>query len=187
MTPSPFTTLFLSIMNHLKTKVHEIKWIDQDLGQLEQEGRPPVAFPCVLIDFSNWQYEDWADNTQKGTGFVTIRIAFDAWSNTNNITSPMWQNKGLSFYDLEYKIFKALHGWKPPHSDNSVYDYLMRTNVDKEEREDNLRVRTIVFSCGYEDRGASPSYIKTPLPGPEFVPPKKEEWKPGVKEIAVKW
>lgn len=163
MSTTPFATLFVRLQAHLKTQVPDLRWIDQDFGQLEQE-RPPVSYPCALIDFTDWNFENWGENIQSAAGAVVIRLAFDAWSNTNNLTPSLWKDKGLVFYDIEYKIYKALQGWKP---DN--YGYLLRESVATEQREDNLRVRVLRFSCSFEDYGASPEYIQTELPPLEIT------------------
>lgn len=168
---SPFATLIIAIMERLKSEVPELRWIDQDLGQLEMEGRPSVGFPCLLIDFGGWKYETIGENIQDASGFVILRLAVDAWSNTNSLTHAKWREQGLSFYDLEWKIYKALQGWKPPHSEEREYGYMLRTNTDREEREDNLRVRSMSFSCSYEDYEASPSYTVAKIKVPEFIPP----------------
>lgn len=149
---SPFSTLYLALQARLQTLIPELRWIDQELGQLEQE-RPTISYPCVLIDFADWQYEDTGEAIQMADGVVNIRLALGAWSNTNSKTATMWKEKGLSFYDLEWRIYQALHGWKPEH-----YGYLMRQSVSTEEREDNIRVRLLRFSCSFEDFSAQPQY-----------------------------
>lgn len=175
MTIAPFKSLFLAIQKWLMMKVPELRWIEQDLGQLEMEGRPSVTFPCVLIDFADWKYEDWGENIQKAEGFVVIRLAVDVWSQTYKLAPDAVKQKGLEFYELEWKIYKALQGWKPAGAGDGVYDYMLRVSSNKEDREDNLSVRTIIFSCGFEDYGAAPTYTETPLPGPEFVPPEDDD------------
>ncbi len=49
-----------------------------DFSQLEnyKEGyRPPVLFPCVLIDFSEWNFDDESKNMQTGEGVIMFRLA----------------------------------------------------------------------------------------------------------------
>lgn len=111
---SPFSTLLIALQDRIKTQIPDIRWIDQDLGQLENYGdRPAVSFPCVLIDFQNFQYEDASDLIQFAEGTVNFRLAFAPFSNTNSLTPVSYQEKALQFYDLEWALYKALHGWKP--------------------------------------------------------------------------
>lgn len=157
---SPFSTLFLAIQTQLADLVPAVKWIDQDLGQLELE-RPPVNYPCLLVDFDEFKYDDAGEAIQFAEGFVSIRLAFQAWSNTNSVTPSQWKEKGLSFYDIEWAVYKALHGWKP-----EKYGYLMRVSANTEQREDNLRVRVLRFSINFEDFSACKEYSSAHLPPP---------------------
>ncbi len=168
---SPFATLFLSIQARLKSEVPELQWIDQELGQLEAE-YPPVDFPCALIDTDEFNFEDWAENIQNATGFVKIRLAGMQWNGTNQLTPNQWKKLALFNYELEWKIFKALHGWKPDYQDDDTqrhYNYLLRVTANTEPREDNMRVRLLRFSCGFYDDTASPIYQTTTLKPPNFL------------------
>ena len=43
--------VFLAVQAQLTSKVSELEWIDLDFQQLDSyELRPPVLFPCALID-----------------------------------------------------------------------------------------------------------------------------------------
>lgn len=159
---SPFSTLFLAIQAQLKAQIPEIRFIEQDFGQLEMEN-PPVSFPCVLIDFSNWQYEQAGENLQFANGIVNVRFAIQVWSYTSNLTPSEWQEKGLSFYDLEWTIYKVLQTFQP-----DGYDALTRVSVQTEKRRDNLRVREMKFSTGFQDMEAMPDYQTAPLPPIDF-------------------
>jgi hypothetical protein len=163
MTTSPFGSLLQLLQARLKAQVPELRYIDQDLGQLEVE-RPPVSYHCALIDFVDWSFEDVGDNIQFASGAVIIRLGMQAWSSSSNLTPVLHQDKALSFYDVEWKTYKALHGWKPAN-----YGYLMRTNVNTEEREDNLRVRAIRFSCSFEDSNAQPTHTLAKVTDPEII------------------
>ncbi|MCC6691351.1 MAG: hypothetical protein IT235_07440 [Bacteroidia bacterium] len=74
---SPFATIFGAILNQIAATTPEIKYISQDFGQLEDytHGRPAVAFPCALIDFQNWNFENMSDNTQRAEGDVTHSLS----------------------------------------------------------------------------------------------------------------
>lgn len=157
MNTSPFGTLFTAIQDRIKLQVPEIRFIEQDLGQLEFE-RPPVVYPCALIDFTDWTFEDAGENLQFAQGSINIRLAFEAFSTTHNITPDTFKNKALHYYDLEWKLYKSLQGWKP-----EKYGYLLRTAAATEPREDNLRVRVLQFSCGFEDLSAMSKYQKVNL------------------------
>lgn len=164
MNYSPFKTLFLALQERILQEVEEIRYIDQDLGQLSED-RPPLSLPAVLIDFSDFDFEDLAENKQIGEGAVVVKLVFDVYSNSNNLTPEEWKNKALSFYDTEWSIFKALQGWKP-HDPSWSYGYMMRTNVVTEGSYPGLRVRNLQFSISFEDDKAVTHYDSTTLPPP---------------------
>ena len=167
---SPFGTLLIALQDRLKAKVPAIRWIDQDTGQLEvQAERPPVSFPCVLIDFENFLFEDAGEAIQFASGTVLLRLAWPPFSQTNNVTPAEWKEKGLAYYDIEWAIYKALHGWKPgattPLPEGGRYGYMMRVSSETEKRDmDILRVRALRYSITFEDYNASPEYNMAPMP-----------------------
>lgn len=158
MSHSPFATLFLELQKQIQAHVREIRFIEQEFGQLEME-HPPVTFPCVLIDFPEWRYEDAGENLQFAQGNVRIRLAFETFSQTSSITPATAKSQGLKFYDIEWQLYQCLQGWKPEQ-----YGYLSRTAVATEQRDDNLRVRIMEFGCSYQDCSAMPIYRKVKMP-----------------------
>ena len=151
-TYSPFSSLYYQIMQRLQTEVPEIRWIDQDLGQLDHyEMRPPVSFPCVLLDMDAFAPTALSGNIQLMQGAVSLRLAFDVWSATDSTTPDAWRDAGLAFYELEWKINKALMGWTPVG-----FSHLVRASTATEKREDNIRVREIRYEVQFEDRSAEP-------------------------------
>lgn len=157
---SPFATLFLLLQERIKTAVPEIRHIDQDLGQLEfSKLRPSVAFPCVLIDFENFTFKDNGDNSQSAEGNISIRLAFSPYSNSSQSTPTLWKEKALAYYDIEWKLNKALHGW---HPNNDAFGNLDRATAGTEGREDDLRVRKIVYEIAFEDDSTEDSLTMVP-------------------------
>ena len=40
-----------AVMDRIRQEIPALRWIDADEGQLDfQDSRPPVAFPCCLIE-----------------------------------------------------------------------------------------------------------------------------------------
>lgn len=153
---SPFSTLFLQLQVRLSTQVPALKFIDQELGQLENYGdRPPVSWPCCLIDFDGFAFEDAGQAIQFAEGEIILRLGFPPFSNTSGATPLLWKEKALAYYDIEWAIYKALHGWKPEH-----YGYVLRVAAATERREDNIRVRVLRYKVSFEDYNASPVYQK---------------------------
>lgn len=165
-TASYFGQLFIDLQEHIKTNVPEIKWIDQDFGQLEQfEYRPAVSFPCVLIDFPMANYSNIATLAQQGDITVQFRLGFAPFDKSN-ATAPLdVREKAVNYYAIEQKLFEALQGFE------TVYTQpFLRVNAGTEQRMSasdvadsiGLRVRVMNFSTGYDDLSKLPEYVKTP-------------------------
>lgn len=104
--------IFLEVQQRIETEVPEIKWIDEDSGQLEgYYERPPVLFPCALIDFDDVDFEDLGTGMQMANGIIKIKVGFNPLHQTNNKTPMPVKTKALERFDLLAKLNAALHGW----------------------------------------------------------------------------
>lgn len=143
-------------------EVPDLRYIDQDLGQLENYTiRPSVSFPCALLELGEFDFDDFAGmNTQHGHGMVLIRLAIEAWSPANNLAAQQIRETALSYYDIEQKIHLALHGWRA-----TGFSKLLRRKAVKEQRDDtNLRVRILAYTTSFEDETTRP--VTTTIPRP---------------------
>jgi len=165
-TISYFGKLFLDLSDLIKLKVPEVKWIDQDFGQLEQfEYRPAVSFPCVLIDFPMAVYSNLAERSQVAEITVQLRIGFSPFSQSNDKAPLEVREKALEYYQLEQKLFEAIHGFETEYTQP-----LIRINAGTEQRLSasdvadsiGLRVRVMNFSTQFEDNSNLPVYNVTP-------------------------
>lgn len=166
---SPLSKLYLAIVAHIQTHIPEIRFISQDLGQLEfYEDKPPVSYPCVLIDVGELLYEDASHDMQIATASVTLRLALASYSDVSNLAPALVQSKAMEFYDIENKLSGALHNWQPA---NEFLGTMYRTVTSTEKRDDNIRVRHITFSTSIQFNGTD--IIPTPMPL-QFLPPMEE-------------
>jgi hypothetical protein len=155
---SIFSKMFLDITARIQTEVPEIKWIDQDFGQLENYGdRPSVLFPCLLLDFEDMTFSNKGERTQIGEGSVLFRLGFQPWSNTNSATPEVYRKKAMHYYELEHKLHQCLQGYG-----TEEFGPLIRTSAGTEERNDNLRVRQIRYSVVSDDDSVLPE--TSPIP-----------------------
>jgi hypothetical protein len=154
-----FGELLTDLQDYLKTAVPSIKWIDQDLGQLEHfEYRPAVDFPCLLIDFSNATYSEEGGLVQFGDVNVMFRLGFAPFSQSYAAAPLDVRQQALGYYDIEQDLFEALQGWN-----NSFTTPFIRMHADTEHRpHDGLRIRLLTFNTAYEDHSAVPLTTKTP-------------------------
>lgn len=169
---SPFANLFEALQTRIKAQVPAIRWIDQDMGQLEHYAeRPAVAWPCVLIDFDGWNFENMGQNCQTAEGDLIIRLAFPPFSHSNNL-SPV-KDKALIFYEHEFNLHKALQGWEPvisppPGGAGGGFSPMTRISADTEKRDDPIRVRVIRYRLAFEDYSTAPVTTPEARPTPKF-------------------
>ncbi|MBL0144914.1 MAG: hypothetical protein IPP48_03300 [Chitinophagaceae bacterium] len=116
---SPNAQLFVAVQNRLKEKVTALKWIDQNFGQLDNyELKPPVLFPCGLIDLSGFSFEDLPNGKQRANGRVVIILSTTPFSNSNASTPEPQKKKHCSttklnmIYITPYIIGHPYLTWK---------------------------------------------------------------------------
>lgn len=109
------TELFVEISNRLQQQVPQLKWIDEDTGQLDNfEGeRPSVAFPCALIDVQFPSCDDFAQRYQQCTANIRVRVAFDTTGERTSTKTPQ-QARELSLhkYAVTDAVYRALQGFE---------------------------------------------------------------------------
>ena len=161
---SPEANLYTEILERLKTEVPELQYIEQDLGQLENyELRPPVAWPCVLMDLDDFDFsDDGGELIQEGDGFVQIRVGLVQYSQSNNLVPDNIRENALYYMEVTQKVYVALHGWAP-----TGFGRLVRRKMITEKRDDDIRVKVLRFSVSYKDASAKPA--KTTVPRPAAV------------------
>lgn len=147
---SPFGNLFLAIQARITSQVTEIKWIDHDLGQLEafDGDRPPVEWPCLLIDFADTQFEQM-QGYQDGNMNIVLRLAFNQYDQTYGDAPTLVKESAMEYYEIEHKIYLALQAWK---ASGLLTNAMIRLTASSEKREgDNFRVRRLVYSATFSD------------------------------------
>jgi len=149
---SPFANIFLALQQRIQTEVSSITYIDQDLGQLKPNTRPPVSWPCVLIDFEDFNFDNMGDNVQVANGIVVLRLGFAPYSNTGSATPSPYLEQALGYYDIEWALHQAIQGWSPADD----YGHLIRTNALTQKRPDNYRVRELRYSLTFQDYSTKP-------------------------------
>ncbi len=146
-------------------------FVDQELGQLEAHdgsNRPPVKWPCVLIDIDSTNYQDLSHNVQTGICYVVFRIGFPPISSSSNITPSTYSDKSIYYYELEQILHLALQGSVPSLIVDEVdvlapiCGHLSRISAKTEQRTDFIRVREVRYSLGIQDFSTKPS--KTLIP-----------------------
>lgn len=137
--------LYLAIVTQLQAEVPELRWIDVDEGQLNDEN-PPVAYPCALIDIDYPNCTDESESLQLCTAKVTIRYAFKPSGSSSSAAPALNQEKSLERWDIVNKTYSALQGWET--DETSSFSRRSQTN---ERRRDKLKVVIQVWETSFEE------------------------------------
>jgi len=156
---SPFATLYLALQERIKRNVRYITYIDQDLGQLGVKPRPPVSWPCALIDFEDFRFKDLSEHVQTAKGTIVIRLGFAPHSGSSSITPADYREQALSYYDIEYHLHQALQGWSPA---GECFGSLMRSSAITQPRTDGFRVRELRYKIAFDDYSTKITRLTAP-------------------------
>jgi len=134
--------LYNGVAALLQSSIPELRWIDQDTGQLEYYTlRPGLDFPAALIDVSYPQCDNiGAGSEQRCAAEIIVRVVFEVWSDTNMSAPEEVRQLALSMYDTLDLIRANLHNCKI-----ATGETLYRVSVRSEKREDGLKVFNIAF------------------------------------------
>ena len=135
--------LYQLIVAELK-KVPEIKWIDFDYGQLENE-KLGLKFPCGLIKLNSNNKDIDESGSQQKNPTVQLRLAWDALGSRTSADTPesvlsrslAWSATAKQVYDLfqgnelgDYNAFECTSEGQESRSDGKVvYKYTFNTEI----------------------------------------------------------
>jgi hypothetical protein len=155
--------VFLAVQQRIVDQCPEIKWIDQDMGQLDfyNGERPLVIFPAVVLDIVDLTYEELGLNTQICTAVLEVRLAVAAYVQAAQVHSQQHKERALEYYNIEHRLNKALHGW----CDSQYFAPLIRRHVKTERRKDSLRIRPLRYEFAFTDDTTLP--VRTTVPRPD--------------------
>lgn len=128
--------------------ISDIKYINEDWGQIDYYTQPPVLWPCVLLDCEVVDYATMSGNLQSGEGIITIRIADyrnlqQANARATNI-EPRYE-----FFDLVDKIHKQLQGLS-----SVTFTPLDRRGLNRSRRDDAIREFRLTYKFSFKDATA---------------------------------
>ena len=171
---SPHALLYIAIQQLIQSITGDddqpiFRFIEYDFGQFENyvpPGKPAVSFPAALISIEDADYTNMQAKGQLGNIRVQLRLGFDPYSATSNLTPDQYRNKALQFFENEQATYVALHGTAPATATvtasplttadlSDIFGYLMRTKAYTEKRQDFLHVRVITFNISHNDWSAT--------------------------------
>ena len=149
--------VILSIQHRLSAQVPELKYIDQDWGQIDFYNPPPVKFPCALIDIQSVQYSNTGELVQYGTASLVIRLFDYRLSNSSQSAPESQKQNALKIWQLIEDVNKALHGqnFLPVGFGLPIREQMRRT-----KRNEGFYQTELFYSVQFTDKSCQP--IKKP-------------------------
>lgn len=138
--------IFTDILERI-VGISEIRWVDVQEGQLNTNERPPVAFPCCLVDITYPVCKTLSGGKQQVSVQISLQVAFQCFGQTNTKAPAQVRDRALERLDILDKLHRHLHWW----NDNTKLIPLMRKRITTERRSDGLKVYTMVYETGFFD------------------------------------
>lgn len=144
--------VYTAIRDKINTTVPAIRWVDFDLGQLDEDA-PPVSWPCALVDYSANTVEPGADLTVTETLSVAITVAFKLRERTHSKTNPTYSDEALGHIDTVMAVRQALEGLA-----GASFSGLTYTGFTRDRRSD-YRVYRLTFAVLHFPEAPDSPYI----------------------------
>lgn len=144
---SLYARLFIDLQDYITDTLPDIRWCDGWWGQEQLQYRPAVAFPALLIDFPSAQFSAEAKNSLFGIVTISLRLLCAPFSSSAATAPEEVRAEALEYFELEHDIIAALHGWAPA---DSYCQSLTLTGLSTDNRNPELRIRTLTFTTAYE-------------------------------------
>lgn len=141
-------TLFEHITKQLQ-EITELRWIDFDSGQLQEE-RPPVVYPCALVEINLPRYEDIDSDTQRVYAEFTVCLAFNVIGETNSNAPISQRSLALQYFDIVEKVERKLHG-----KQSELFYPFSITSLRNENVRKGLKVLRLSFQTAWNVRIAN--------------------------------
>ena len=114
----------------------KIAYLAEDWGQLDfYNERPPVNFPCVLIDIAEAEFSDCTRKVQLGEAILTVRVAHFDPVNISALAPN--RNKAFRMFVLLRLIYTQLQGLS-----GEGFSGLTRTSLRRVKRSSGSAGRT---------------------------------------------
>ncbi len=126
--------MYLKLLELLGT-IPDIKYIDLDYGQLQEEV-PPLAYPAVLIKVSESR-EDVNEVFQIVSGSMSLTVISKNLGETNAMAPEAVRKNSLAYLALNEKIYEKLQGY---HADG----FDAWTNLSKKDQLLRKGLKTVV-------------------------------------------
>ena len=114
-------------------------------GQLNVSERPPVAFPCCLVEMSYPQCTTHGRKTTRAR--FQLQVAFNVWGTANASAPQESREKRFNSTTPLQNIHKALQWWSFGRKINPT----SRVSVLMENRSNGLKIFRMIYESEFMD------------------------------------
>lgn len=160
MFEAPQERVIFDIQERLAAEVPSLKLIDRYNGQ-DLAPQPQLAYPAVLIDIEDQEYEEMSDSSQFCRATITVRLFVSNFSSSTQKSPLKSRKEAMKDYSLESEIVSALYGWAPTAIvGDEEHEYTVPmvrvSSRPGDNYEKNVRQRVLTFSTSWEESMADP-------------------------------
>lgn len=137
-------TLYLKLIE-LLTEIPELKYIDLNFGQLQEE-KPPLIYPAVLINIDASVTDDVQDIFQIMTGNFDLTLCVKILNESNAASPVEVREKALEYFEISEKIYKKLQGFK-----DSYFESFSRKTVRDQALRKGLKTTVQRFETSWKE------------------------------------
>lgn len=138
--------IFMAVCDRLK-QVDALRWIDADEGQLQAAERPPVSFPCCLVEMAYPSCEQLSSTDQRVSVRFRLTLAFDDIAPTNNHVPTAVRDKALRRLDVLQQVHETLQWW----DNDRMFMPMRRVSVSPVRHAQGMKVYEATYETGYLD------------------------------------
>jgi hypothetical protein len=132
----------------LEAGAPSLRWIAWDEGQLSiYNERPPLAYPCCLVDIQYTGCKDLDGVNQLVTAAIILRLVFQPPGESAARTPAKVRDRALEIFDRVEEVHEALQG---STLEDTVTE-LARRRAVKAVRKDGLIVFTLTYETTFEE------------------------------------
>ena len=143
--------LLKDIQQRLIDTVPELKYVDEDWGQLNYyEPHHPVQYPAAVINVSGVQWNNMGKHVQQGSVEIAINVADIKLTNSSGKAPATQRQHAFSIFSKLSAIQAALHGW----AGSRHYGPLVRTATRRIKRDDGIIHYEVIYECSLTDNAA---------------------------------
>ncbi len=142
-------------------EVPALRWVDFDLGQLEQEA-PPVSYPCLLVGLGQSPVFQQLGSVEQVQLSITVRVAFRLFERTHSVNSDTYRDQALLHLDTLADIHARLNGLG-----GTNFTTIVRVGYWSNEKRADIRVYSATYETLLTDDGGGSGDVANP---PQYVP-----------------